>query len=93
MIQLSPKNICSVPQNGSSISLLAIGGKSGQVSVWRVSVPKCFSVEHGEVPITTTNIALLQAHKSWTTTISWALLDSDSSNPQVLLATGSSDGR
>ncbi|KAF3432745.1 hypothetical protein FNV43_RR23847 [Rhamnella rubrinervis] len=92
VLQLSPKKFCSVPQNGSSVSLLAIGGKSGQVSVWRVSVPEYFSTEHGRVPITATIITLLQAHKSWTTTISWALLSSYSSNPQVLLATGSSDG-
>ncbi|KAM2675564.1 hypothetical protein EV1_002313 [Malus domestica] len=37
----SLSKICSVPQDGSSMSLLAIGGKSGKVSVWRIPVPEC----------------------------------------------------
>lgn len=92
VLQLTSKT-CTVPQNGSSVSLLAVGGKSGQVSLWRISVPNCFSIEHGRVPTSATIVALLQAHHTWTTAISWALLDSDSSNPHVLLATGSTDGR
>ncbi|KAL5137529.1 hypothetical protein HKD37_10G027882 [Glycine soja] len=32
------------------------------------------------------------AHNSWVTTISWLLFAFDSSNPQILLASGSSDG-
>ncbi|XP_060675543.1 uncharacterized protein LOC107404763 isoform X2 [Ziziphus jujuba] len=91
VLQLTSKT-CSIPQNGSSVSLLAVGGKSGQVSIWRVSVPNYFSIEHGGVPTTATIVALLQAHHTWITAISWALLDSDSSNPHVLLATGSTDG-
>lgn len=37
-------------------------------------------------------VGLLQAHNSWVTTISWLLFAFDSSNPQILLASGSSDG-
>lgn len=83
----------SIPQNGSSISLLAVGGKSGEVSFWRVSVPECYSVELNHVPTDAMILGFVQAHASWVTAISWLLLDPKSSNPRVLLTTGSSDGR
>lgn len=93
LLQLSCE-LCPVPQTGSSVSLLAVGSKSGNISIWRVYIPECYSVECSRDPTTTvTLIGLLQAHLSWITSISWALLSSDSSNPQILLATGSSDGR
>ncbi|XP_018506757.2 uncharacterized protein LOC103962612 [Pyrus x bretschneideri] len=88
----SPSKICSVPQDGSSMSLLAVGAKSGKVSVWRIPVPECYSVDQSRVPATVALIGILQAHNSWITAIGWALLDSDSSNPKVLLATASTDG-
>lgn len=91
VLQLSPK-ACSIPQNGSSISLLAVGGKSGEISFWRVSVPECYSVELIGDRTNALIVGLLQAHASWVTAISWALLDADCSNPRILLATGSSDG-
>ncbi|XP_060963598.1 uncharacterized protein LOC133033061 isoform X1 [Cannabis sativa] len=91
VLQVSPK-MCAIPQNGSSMSLLAVGGKSGKVSLWRVSVPECYSIDLSRVPTTATIVGLLQAHGSWVTAISWALLDSESSNPLFLLVTGSSDG-
>lgn len=92
LLQLS-SDLCAVPQTGSSISLLALGGKSGNISLWRIFVPECYSVENSRVPTTATIVGLLQAHTSWVTSISWALHASDSSNPQVLLTSGSSDGR
>lgn len=84
-----------VPQNGYSnwFSVLAVGGRSGKISLWRISVPECYSVDRSKNSTTTVLIGLLQAHNSWITTISWALPSSDPSNPQVLLVTGSSDGR
>nr|XP_011462837.1 PREDICTED: uncharacterized protein LOC101299663 isoform X2 [Fragaria vesca subsp. vesca] len=82
----------SSPQHDSSLSLLAVGGKSGQVSVWRVSVPECYSVDQSRDPTKLMLIQIIQAHKPWITAISWALLDSDSSNPQLLLATASYNG-
>ncbi|XP_062119983.1 uncharacterized protein LOC133834398 [Humulus lupulus] len=91
VLQVSPK-ICVIPPNGSSMSLLAVGGKSGKVSLWRVSVPDRYSIELSRVPATAMIVGLLQAHGSWITAISWALLDSESSNPQFLLVTGCSDG-
>nr|POF12247.1 hypothetical protein CFP56_41590 [Quercus suber] len=71
--------------------LSKFGGKSGKISLWRIYVPECYSIEHSRVP-TANIVGLLEAHNSWITSISWAFLTSDSSNPQVLLATGSSDG-
>ncbi|KAE8077619.1 hypothetical protein FH972_016169 [Carpinus fangiana] len=91
LLQLSSK-LCSVPQTGSSFSLLALGSRSGIISLWKIFVPECYSVEHSGVPTTATIVGLLQAHNSWITSISWALRASDSSSPQVLLVSGSSDG-
>ncbi|KAJ0044643.1 hypothetical protein Pint_05181 [Pistacia integerrima] len=93
MLRLSSKN-CPILQNGSSnqFSVLAIGGKSGKISFWRIFAPKCYSIEHSKIDTTLVQVGLLQAHNSWITAISWALLSSNSSNPQVLLVTGSSDG-
>ncbi|KAK1571297.1 hypothetical protein Q3G72_014717 [Acer saccharum] len=89
-----PSSNCPVPPNGSSncFSVLAVGGRSGKISFWRISMPECYSVEHSKISTSTVLIGLLQAHNSWITTISWAMISSDSSNPQVLLVTGSSDG-
>lgn len=94
VLRLSSKKY-PVPQNGSSnwFSILAVGGRSGKVSLWRICVPKCYSVEDCKVPTTAVLIGVFQAHNSWITSISLAVLSSDSSNPQVLLVTGSSDGR
>lgn len=92
MLQSHAK-ISSIPQHGSSLSLLAVGGKSGQVALWRVSVPECYSVDQSRDPTTVLLIEIIQAHNSWITAISWALLDSDSSNPKLLMATGSYNGR
>lgn len=94
VLRLSSKKY-PVPKNGSSnwFSILAVGGRSGKISLWRICVPECYSVKDCKVPTTAVLIGLLQAHNSWITTISLAVISSDSSNPQVLLVTGSSDGR
>ncbi|KAK7392844.1 hypothetical protein VNO78_21294 [Psophocarpus tetragonolobus] len=75
-----------------SVSLLAVGGKSGNISLWRFHPPDCYTIDDGEVPTTVEFVGLLQAHNSWVTAISWLLFAFDSSNPQILLASGSSDG-
>lgn len=75
------------------VSLLGVGGKSGKISLWRFHPPDCYTIEDREVPTTVKFVGLLQAHNSWVTTISWLLSSSDSSYPQILLASGSSDGR
>ncbi|GAB4826114.1 hypothetical protein Ancab_008984 [Ancistrocladus abbreviatus] len=73
-------------------SLLAVGAKSGKVSIWRISRPLHYTVEHGNIPISMVLVGLLQAHNTWVTSLSWGTLNSDATNPQLLLATGSSDG-
>ncbi|WCJ43821.1 Transducin/WD40 repeat-like superfamily protein [Euphorbia peplus] len=81
------------PQNNSSLkfSILAVGGRSGQISLWKIALPDCYSIEHSRVPSVVTFVGLLQAHYSWVTAVNWALLGSKS-NRRVLLASGSSDG-
>ncbi|GLT48303.1 hypothetical protein SLA2020_219360 [Shorea laevis] len=93
MLKLSSK-ICLIPESNSSnwFSLLAVGTKSGKISFWRIHAPHSYSIEQSQVPTSAILVGFLQAHNSWITTISWAFLTSDSSNPIVLLATGSSDG-
>ncbi|XP_022736492.1 uncharacterized protein LOC111289595 isoform X2 [Durio zibethinus] len=93
LLKLSPE-ICLAPENNSSncFSLLAVGAKSGKISFWRIHAPQYYSIEQIRAPTAVELTGILQAHNSWVTTISWALLGSDSSNPQVLLATGSTDG-
>ncbi|XP_038885356.1 uncharacterized protein LOC120075765 isoform X2 [Benincasa hispida] len=76
----------------SSVSVLAVGTKSGKVSFWKVYVPECYSLAECMVPTRVLLVGILQAHNSWINCISWMLFDSDSSNPKVLLATGSMDG-
>lgn len=94
LLKLSSE-MCLVPENDSSncFSLLAVGAKSGKISIWRIHAPQYYSIEQSGTPTAVQLIGMLKAHSSWVTSISWALLASDSSNPQVVLATGSSDGR
>ncbi|XVF12758.1 hypothetical protein REPUB_Repub08aG0147000 [Reevesia pubescens] len=93
LLKLSSE-MCVVPENNSSnsFSLLALGAKSGKISLWRIHATQYYSIEQSGAPTAVDFIGILQAHKSWVTTISWGLISSHSSNPQVLLATGSSDG-
>lgn len=83
-----------VSSNSSSecCSLLAFGGKSGKISIWRINGPEGYSVEQSKGKNVATLVGLLAAHAAWITTISWAVLASEVSNPQFLLAAGSSDG-
>lgn len=73
-------------------ALLAVGSKSGKISVWRFHAPVYYSFEPIGVPASPVFNGLLQAHNSWVTTMSFTLL-TDSLGCQVLLASGSSDGR
>ncbi|XP_010525571.1 PREDICTED: uncharacterized protein LOC104803340 [Tarenaya hassleriana] len=73
-------------------SLLAIGSKSGDVSLWKVYSPECYNIDRSNVSPDVKHRGMLHAHSSWVSTLSWGIVGSDFSNPQVLLATGSSDG-
>ncbi|WRX18770.1 Transcription factor IIIC [Theobroma cacao] len=85
MLKLSSE-MCLVPENDSSnwFSLLAVGAKSGKISFWRIHAPEYYSIEQSGPPTAVELIGILQVHNSWVTAISWALLASDSSNPQII---------
>lgn len=84
--------IISESDSSNWFSLLAVGSQSGQVSFWKIHAPHSYSIEQSGAPLDVALVGFLQAHNSWITAISWALLTSDSSNPKLFLATGSSDG-
>ncbi|XP_052207488.1 uncharacterized protein LOC127811554 isoform X2 [Diospyros lotus] len=71
-------------------SILAVGGKSGKISFWRILEQEYFSVLSIKDSTAAVLVGLLEAHSSWITTIDWALMNA--SDPQLILATGSSDG-
>lgn len=82
------------PCNSSNYcSILAVGGKCGRITLWRVGAPARYSDDNtrhsGEVSL----VGLLKAHDSWITAISWAAYGSSVPKAQFVLATGSSDGR
>ncbi|CDY61852.1 BnaAnng17840D [Brassica napus] len=79
-------------QNLLRFSLLAIGSKSGCVSIWKVHAPESYHIERGNVSPNVELTAIIQAHSSWVSTMSWGISGCDSSNPQMLLVTGSCDG-
>ncbi|XP_045786388.1 uncharacterized protein LOC123881706 isoform X1 [Trifolium pratense] len=80
------------PNTSASVSLLAVGGKSGKISFWRFYQPDCYTIEESKTPTAVKFVGFLQAHDSWITTMSWLLFAFDSSIPLIILATGSSDG-
>ncbi|CAL5189916.1 unnamed protein product [Lathyrus oleraceus] len=83
---------CPDPYTSAPVSLLAVGGKSGEISFWRFDQPDCYTIEETKAPTAVKFAGFLQAHNSWITTMSWLLFAFDSSNPLLVLATGSSDG-
>ncbi|KAL8171099.1 hypothetical protein V2J09_022903 [Rumex salicifolius] len=85
--------LSAVTSDNSSISycILAIGSKSGHLSLWRIHTPDSYSVEHSYAP-KVEFAGLQQIHNAWVTALEWGLYGTDASNPQLLLASGSSDG-
>lgn len=77
----------------SGCSVLAVGGKSGVISLWRMHKPESYSIMNCPDSDKALLVGLLEAHDTWITTISWGLFNSDASNPLLLLATGCSNGR
>ncbi|GFP88756.1 hypothetical protein PHJA_001019300 [Phtheirospermum japonicum] len=88
-------NVVATPHNNSfyGCSILAVGGKCGRVSFWRVHAPECYSIDNPRNSSKVSLVGLLKAHDTWITSINWASYGSSGSTPQLLLATGSSDGR
>lgn len=83
----------SAKYSSNRCSILAVGGKSGKVSFWRFLEPSCFSVMSNRDSTSASLVGVLQVHSAWITAICWASYSSGASDPQLLLATGSSDGR
>lgn len=90
----------SLGSSSRSSTILAVGAKSGKVSLWRVLEPQFYTIENCQQLPEVRFIGLVQAHKSWVTAASWATctvntsgkMDVDGSSNKLLLATGSSDG-
>ena len=83
-----------VSQNGSpnKLSIIAVGGKSGNISFWRINVPQSYSIEQSKIPTGVMFVGFIKAHNSWVTAVNLAILGSNT-NTRVLMASGSSDGR
>lgn len=81
------------PGFSNRYSILAVGGKSGKISLWKLCEPECYTIEHGRVSVDPMLVGLIQAHNAWITTISWEMLAARLRMSQLILATGSSDGR
>lgn len=80
-------------KSGRNCCILAIGAKSGKISFWRVNEPQCYSItQGGNSPPGASLIGFIKAHGSWVTTISFSKIVFDDT-PQLLLSSGSSDGR
>uniref|UniRef100_A0A0V0ITQ3 Putative ovule protein n=1 Tax=Solanum chacoense TaxID=4108 RepID=A0A0V0ITQ3_SOLCH len=90
--QTSGCGISSANGLTSSCSVLAVGGKSGVLSLWRIHKPESYSIMNSPDSNKTVLVGLLDAHDTWITTISWSLFISDASDPLLLLATGCSNG-
>ncbi|KAK4431266.1 hypothetical protein Salat_0888700 [Sesamum alatum] len=87
-------NGVAIPHNSSNCcSILAVGGKCGRISLWRIHGPEIYCIDSARCSSKVSLVGLLKAHDTWITAINWALDGSDVSKPHLLLATGSSDGR
>ncbi|PIN22918.1 hypothetical protein CDL12_04355 [Handroanthus impetiginosus] len=89
----SENGIAVCHNSSSSCSILAVGGKCGRISFWRIQAPECYSINNTRYPIKVLLVGLLKAHDTWITAINWAPYGSNVSKPRLLLASGSSDGR
>ncbi|XP_073016979.1 uncharacterized protein [Primulina eburnea] len=84
----------SIPHNSSGCcSILATGLKCGLISFRRIDAPESYSIITPELPCKASNGGFLKAHDTCITSICWALYGFEISKPQLLLATGSSNGR
>ncbi|XP_078446053.1 transducin/WD40 repeat-like superfamily protein isoform X2 [Wolffia australiana] len=73
-------------------TILAVGGKSGKISLWRFRQPEYYTIEDRSVSVDAKLVGILQAHEEWVSSLGWGLVALDPSKPQLLLGTGSSDG-
>ncbi|KAG8387625.1 hypothetical protein BUALT_Bualt02G0040600 [Buddleja alternifolia] len=93
ILRTSENDLANPDNTTNCCSILAIGGKCGRISFWRIHAPERYSIVSSRSSGKSLLVGLLRAHEAWITAISWALYDSSASNPHFVLATGSSDGR
>ncbi|KAG6403291.1 hypothetical protein SASPL_135508 [Salvia splendens] len=84
--------LISAQHSSNCCSILAVGGKCGKISLWRVRAPDCYSTDNAGHASEVRLFGLEKAHDSWITAISWVRYGSNDSMTQFALATGSSDG-
>ncbi|EPS67941.1 hypothetical protein M569_06831, partial [Genlisea aurea] len=85
-------SVAAVPDN-SCCSFLAVGGKCGRISLWKVNAPRQYSIDNPDYLGKVSLVGLFKAHDAWITAIDWAASSgSGVSHSHFLLATGSSDG-
>ncbi|XP_074380574.1 uncharacterized protein LOC141721532 isoform X2 [Apium graveolens] len=92
LLQTSEHRLASPDDSCDCCSILAIGGKSGMISFWKINKPQQYSILNNICTNDAQLIGVLHAHMSWVTAMSWEVSVSNASNHQLLLATGSSDG-
>ena len=86
-------SLSSESRSCNKYAILAVGGKSGKISLWKFRHPESYTIEHGGALVEAKLVGLLHAHDGWVNAISWGVLNADPLKPQLLLSTGSSDGR
>ncbi|GAB2238892.1 hypothetical protein Droror1_Dr00024805 [Drosera rotundifolia] len=89
LLQLSP---AASDNSYGCWCLFAVGAKSGRVSIWKFQRPLMYSVDHCNGSPKMTLSGLVLAQNTWITTLSWGMLEPNSLNPQLLLATGGASG-
>lgn len=93
LLQTSEYRIASQDDSCDYCSILAIGGKSGMITFWKINKPQQYSTLNNICINDGQLVGVLHAHMSWVTTMSWEMSVSNVSSHQLLLTTGSSDGR
>ncbi|KAL1557717.1 hypothetical protein AAHA92_08267 [Salvia divinorum] len=92
ILETSGDDVAFPSSSSNCCSILAVGGKCGRISLWRVCAPECYSTDNAEHSSEVRLVGLEKAHDSWITAISWVGYGSNDSKTQFALATGSSDG-
>lgn len=93
ILETSGDDVALPSSSSNCCSILAVGGKCGKISLWRVCAPECYSTDNDGHASEVRLVGLEKAHDSWITAISWVGYGSNDSKTQFALATGSSDGR
>lgn len=85
-----------------TMALIALGAKSGEVSVLKCIQPTAYTLEKVASSPEVSLVAIIKAHESWASALSWSKSSKTIHNSEdavmhcteeFFLATGSSDGR